>query len=98
MRALQDSIDKEKGKERIMCCKFIHGAALAANILTILALLFFAVTEARGAQDFVILVPFLIAPVLSVIALFQIPGTEERKLAKQVRLARLKKELEDLKA
>lgn len=80
-----------------MCCKFVHGAALAANILSILALLFFAVTEARGMQDFIILVPFLIAPTLSVIALFQIPGVEERQLSKEVRMARLAKELKELK-
>ena len=80
-----------------MCCKCVHGAALAANILSILALLFFAVTEARGMQDFIILVPFLIAPTLSVIALFQIPGVEERQLSKEVRMARLAKELKELK-
>ena len=80
-----------------MCCKFVHGAALAANILSILALLFFAVTEARGMQDFIILVPFLIAPTLSVIALFQIPGVEERQLSKEVRMARLAKEVKELK-
>jgi hypothetical protein len=75
--------------------RIIHYAAVIANILAVLATLFFIVTQARG-QEVALFALFLIPPILSLVALIDVPGLEERRLARQLRLLRLKKELSAL--
>lgn len=74
----------------------IHWAAKIVNVIAILALLFFMMAEARG-HEYLLFILFLIPPVLAVWALLADASPAERKLAKQVRMARLEKELEELK-
>lgn len=76
-------------------CKIIHYAAITINALAVLTLLFFLLTQARS-HEYLLFILFLLPPVLALAALIKMPGAEERKLDKAVRLARLKKELEDL--
>lgn len=76
--------------------KFVHIAALALNALVIFVVFVFLLVEARG-YEYLIFSAFMVPPIMSIIALLQIPGAEERKLSKEVRLARLKKELEEFR-
>lgn len=79
-----------------MAC-FFRYAAIIANVMAVIALLLFLVAEARGLEVLLFAL-FLIPPALALFALIDAPGVEERKLARQLRLARMKKELEELKA
>lgn len=74
---------------------FIHWAAKIVNIIAILALLFVFATQARSHEYWLIML-FLVPPVLSVWALLAGMSPAERKLSKDVRMARLRKELEEL--
>ncbi|MCB9990199.1 MAG: hypothetical protein H6867_02320 [Rhodospirillales bacterium] len=74
--------------------RFIYYAACVVNVLAVAGLVF-ALTQARSSEVF-LLGACLIPPVLALFALYERPGPAERKLAQQVRLARLKKELEEL--
>ncbi len=76
--------------------RILSGFAIFANILVVLAIVFFLIMEANRAQEILILIVCLFPPVLSLLVLFQIPDFEERKLARKVRKARLKRELKEL--
>lgn len=75
--------------------RLVHYAAVAVNSVAVLALLFFMVMEGRSSEYW-LFVLFLIPPVLSLVALYNIPGPDERKLAKELRMARMKKELSEI--
>lgn len=74
--------------------RLIHYGAYAANILLLLAVCYF-LTEAYGNDVFFVAL-LAIPPVLSIKALRNGPDLEERRLAKALRKAKLRKELSGL--
>ncbi len=84
-----------EGKGGITMQKIFYYMAIVINSLAVLALLFFLITQARS-HEYLLFFLFLLPPVLSLVALVDIAGPEERKLAKPVRLGKLKKELSEL--
>lgn len=75
--------------------KIIHWTAKIINIIAILVLLFFMITQARS-HEYLLFLLFIIPPVLAVWALLSGGSLAERKLAAQVRMARLEAELKEL--
>ena len=68
--------------------------AIIANLLMIAVIAFIA-SQAYGRDSYVALL-FIIAPVLSIIALLRLPDAETRMLQQAVTKARLRRELADL--
>ncbi len=77
-------------------CRYIRMIAVVANLIGLAFLAFFMLTEIHRTEQFLILLAVAIVPALSLLALREGPDQEERMLLKQVRKARLHKELKDL--
>ena len=76
---------------------FIYYAAIVINIIAALAVFFFAATQARGNEYFLMLL-FVLPSAFALAALFDLAGPTERKLARDLRLTKMQKELETLKS
>lgn len=70
-------------------------AAILANLLQIGAAVFIA-ANSYSQKDVLFCLLLLVAPALSLLALRRGPDREERRLSREVRKARLRRELEDL--
>lgn len=79
-------------------CRFTRPLAQALNILGIAFLVFFMVTEAHREAEILILLAVALVPLVSLMALKDMPDHEEKTLMREVRKARLRKELKDLES
>lgn len=77
-----------------MSDKIIYFAAVLANLILIVVALYIA-TFSYGSDARLALL-FAIPPALSLLAILQTGGIEERRLVKQVRKATLRKQLKEL--
>jgi hypothetical protein len=75
--------------------RILYYISIMANILALLVVVFLMITEARGAEVMILMLVML-PPATALFSIISLPGPEERALARKVRMARLKKELEDL--
>ncbi|MEZ5813956.1 MAG: hypothetical protein R3E13_04440 [Alphaproteobacteria bacterium] len=76
--------------------RIIYYLAMVANFLALAAAVFLLLTQARSMEDSLVVFVVMLAPLLAVIAIYERPDWEERKLERRVRKARLRKELEEL--
>lgn len=74
--------------------RLLRIAAYLANAVLIIGALIL-VLEARGMETYLAML-FLVPPVLSLIAIYNGPDIEERRLTRLLNKARMRKELEDL--
>lgn len=76
--------------------RLIYYTALLTNSLAVLALIYFMLNEAHGGGDFFIIAIAMLPPLFSLMAVYERPDWEQRKLERQVHKARLRKELKEL--
>lgn len=78
-----------------MVGKILYYAAMVANILAVIALLFLF-GQVHGGQEILIVVLAMLPPVLALAAMYTLPDFEARKLARRLKKAELRKALKDL--
>lgn len=77
-------------------CRFIRPLAVFLNIAGIGFLIFFMITELHRANEILIMMAVMVVPLVSLMALRDRLGYDERALMREVRMARLQKELAEL--